>query len=56
MPTALWQPSPEEQEKTLLTRFSKKVQEQYELSDCEYSTLHQWSIDYPEPILGRSLA
>ena len=48
MPTALWQPSPEEQEKTLLTRFSKKVQERYELSDCEYSTLHQWSIDYPE--------
>ena len=48
MPTALWEPSPEEQEKTLLTRFSKKVQERYELSDCEYSTLHQWSIDYPE--------
>ena len=48
MPTALWQPSPEEQEKTLLTRFSKKVQERYELPDCEYPTLHQWSIDYPE--------
>ena len=48
MPTALWEPSPEEQEKTLLTRFSKKVQERYELSDCEYPTLHQWSIDYPE--------
>ena len=48
MAIALWQPSPEEQEKTLLTRFSKKVQERYELSDCEYPTLHQWSIDYPE--------
>ena len=32
MPSALWQPSPEEQENTLLTRFSKKVQERYELS------------------------
>ena len=48
MPTALWEPSPEEQEKTLLTCFSKKVQERYELPDYEYSTLHQWSIDYPE--------
>ena len=48
MAIALWQPSPEEQEKTLLTCFSKKVRERYELPDCKYSTLHQWSIDFPE--------
>ena len=48
MSTALWQPSPEEKEKTLLTRFSNKVQARYQLQDTEYSTLHQWSIEHPE--------
>ena len=48
MSTALWQPSPEEKEKTLLTRFSNKVQARYQLQDTEYSTLHQWSIKHPE--------
>ena len=48
MNIALWQPSPEEQEKTLLTSFTKKIQDRYALPDCKYSTLHQWSIDYPE--------
>ncbi|MBC8258390.1 MAG: acetoacetate--CoA ligase [SAR324 cluster bacterium] len=48
MSTALWQPSPEEQEKTLLTKFTKKIKERYNLPDCKYSTLHDWSIEHPE--------
>ena len=48
MSTPLWQPSPEEKEKTLLTRFSHKIQEKYDLPNIEYSTLHQWSIEFPE--------
>ena len=48
MSTPLWQPSSEEKKNTILTQFSKKIQAQYDLPDSEYSTLHQWSIDYPE--------
>ena len=48
MSTPLWQPSSEEKGNTLLTHFSEKIQMQYDLPDSEYSTLHQWSIDYPE--------
>ena len=48
MSTPLWQPSSEEKKNTLLTQFSKKIQAKYDLPDSEYSTLHQWSIDYPE--------
>ncbi len=48
MSTPLWQPSSEEKGNTLLTQFSKKIQAQYDLPDSEYSTVHQWSIDYPE--------
>ena len=48
MSTPLWQPSIEEKENTLLTQFSKKIQAKYDLPDSEYSTVHQWSIDYPE--------
>ena len=48
MPTPLWQPSSEEKKNTLLTQFTKKIQSKYDLPDSEYSTLHQWSIDYPE--------
>ncbi len=48
MSTPLWQPSSAEKEKTILTKFSKNIQEKYSLPDIEYSTIHQWSIDYPE--------
>ena len=48
MSTPLWKPSSEENEKNLLTHFSKKIQAKYNLPDYEYSTLHQWSIDSPE--------
>ncbi len=48
MSTPLWQPSSEEKKNTLLTQFTKKIQAKYDLPDSEYSTLHQWSIDYPE--------
>ena len=48
MPTPLWQPSSEEKGNTLLTHFSTKIQAQYDLPDSEYTTVHQWSIDYPE--------
>ena len=48
MPNALWQPTPEEQQKTLLTQFTKKIQDRYNLPDSEYSTLHKWSIEHPE--------
>ena len=48
MSPPLWQPSPEEKEKTLLTHFSQKIQQKYNLKNIEYSTLHQWSIEFPE--------
>ncbi len=48
MSNPLWQPSSEEKENTLLTQFSRKIQAKYDLPNSEYSTLHQWSIDYPE--------
>ena len=47
MSTPLWQPSSEVKGNTLLTHFSEKIKLQYDLPDSEYSTLHQWSIDYP---------
>ena len=48
MSLPLWQPSQEEKGKTLLTHFSNKIQQKYNLQDIEYSSLHQWSIDFPE--------
>jgi len=48
MSPPLWQPSLEEKEKTLLTIFSHKIQKKYNLHNIEYSTLHQWSIEFPE--------
>jgi len=48
MSTPLWQPSQQQIEKTLLTAFTKKIQQKYKLPNCEYSTLHQWSIEFPE--------
>ena len=48
MPTPLWKPNSSEKRKTLLTKFSKNIQAKYNLPDYEYSTLHQWSINYPE--------
>ena len=48
MSPPLWQPSQEEKEKTLLTHFSHKIQQKYNLPNIEYSTLHQWSIEFPE--------
>lgn len=48
MSTPLWQPSQQEIEKTLLTHFSKKIQQKYKLPNIKYSTLHQWSIEFPE--------
>ena len=48
MSLPLWQPRNEEKENTLLTHFSKKIQQKYKLRNTDYSTLHQWSIEYPE--------
>ena len=48
MSTPLWQPSTKEKENTLLTKFSKKILAKYNLTDFDYSTIHQWSIDCPE--------
>ncbi|MBG56509.1 MAG: acetoacetate--CoA ligase [Deltaproteobacteria bacterium] len=48
MPTPLWKPNSSEKRKTLLTKFSKNIQAKYNLPDFKYSTLHQWSIDFPE--------
>ncbi|MBL4824092.1 MAG: acetoacetate--CoA ligase [SAR324 cluster bacterium] len=48
MSKPLWQPSLELKEKTVMTRFSKKIQQRYNLPDIEYATLHQWSIENPE--------
>ena len=48
MSNHLWQPSQAEIEKTLLTHFSLKIQQKYKLPNIEYSTLHKWSIEFPE--------
>ena len=48
MKAPLWEPSYKEKENTLLTKFSKKIQIKYNLPDIEYSTLHKWSVKFPE--------
>ena len=48
MSMPLWEPNHDEKEKTLLTIFSRKMKKKYSLPDIEYSTIHQWSIQYPE--------
>jgi len=48
MISPLWEPSIEEKERTLLTKFSKKIKKKFNLSDIEYSTVHKWSIENPD--------
>ena len=48
MISPLWEPSIEEKESTLITRFSKKIKEIYNLPNIEYSTLHKWSVEHPD--------
>ncbi len=44
----IWTPSPERVRKAALTRFSHYVQERYKAPVHDYTSLHHWSVEFPE--------
>lgn len=44
----IWTPSPERVHQAALTRFSHYVQERYKAPVHDYSSLHHWSVEFPE--------
>jgi len=44
----IWTPSPERVDQAALTRFSHYVQERYKAPIHDYSSLHHWSVEFPE--------
>lgn len=44
----IWSPSPERVERAKLTRFMRFVRERYHAPVPDYTTLHRWSIEFPE--------
>jgi acetoacetyl-CoA synthetase len=44
----IWTPSPERARNAALTRFSHYVQERYKAPIHDYTSLHKWSIEFPE--------
>jgi acetoacetyl-CoA synthetase len=44
----IWSPSPERIERAKLTRFMRFVRERYHAPVPDYSSLHRWSIEFPE--------
>jgi acetoacetyl-CoA synthetase len=44
----IWTPSPERANKSALTRFSHYVQERYKAPVHDYTSLHKWSVEFPE--------
>lgn len=47
-PTPIWTPSPERVRRAALTRFMHYVQERYKAPVHDYSSLHHWSVEFPE--------
>jgi acetoacetyl-CoA synthetase len=44
----IWTPSPERVRNAALTRFSHYVQERYKAPIHDYTSLHKWSVEFPE--------
>lgn len=44
----IWTPSPERTHDAALTRFSHYVQERYKAPIHDYTSLHRWSVEFPE--------
>jgi acetoacetyl-CoA synthetase len=44
----IWTPSPERVRKAALTRFSHYVHERYKAPVHDYTSLHHWSVEFPE--------
>lgn len=44
----IWTPSPERIRKAALTRFTHYVQERYKAPVHDYTSLHRWSVEFPE--------
>jgi acetoacetyl-CoA synthetase len=44
----IWSPSPDRIERAHLTRFMRLVRERYQAPVIDYTTLHAWSVEYPE--------
>ncbi len=48
MNAPLWSPDSSRISSSRLTRFTERMQGEYQLLDSEYMTLHQWSVEHPE--------